>query len=318
MSPKTENHEGAEDAEGTESEADETAGADPADAPAADLPTTDELATELNELEEAAETSTEETAPDKPAEPADGTDPPDDGTDPAESETEAPPDRTIAPPVRTDGADPQAAATPEGEHLPDDVGPRGSGSEDDAQPVGRGDSFKAGDKTVIPVQDQARPTSHKDKKAADKKRRDAAIAARPDVDMSDVEAEDERKAEIFELLAEVDDEEEAAQAVVDECHEKTRELMGELYPHTIKSDRLVDAVRGHIAAQKKIRAHRATNPERLKELLKQAGKAPIDAAFHVQRARGMARPKGPGRVPTAKPPEKKNEGDGSNANAGQE
>lgn len=246
-------------------------------------PTTDELAAELNELEEGAETSTEETAPDQPAEqpeetdaPSDGTDPPEEGTDPAESGT-------------TD--DSQAVDEP---------------GEDD-------------DRTIAqPLKTQAPATSQADKKAADAERRKAAIAAAPKMDFSDLEAEEERKAEIFELLAEVDDEEEAAQAVVDECHEKTRELMGELYPHTIKSDRLVDAVRGHIAAQKKIRAHRATNPERLKELLKQAGKAPIDAAFHVQRARGMARPKGPGRVPTAKPPEKKNGGDDSNANAGQE
>lgn len=286
--PKDDQNTGSDDSGATPAEETLPPGDD--ESAIVEQPTTEDLAAELNQLEEGSETSTDETAPDQPAEqpketdaPSDGTDPPEEGTDPAESETE-PPD-----PGTTDDA--QAVDEP---------------GEDD-------------DRTIAqPLKTQAPATSQADKKAADAERRKAAIAAAPKMDFSDLEAEEERKAEIFELLAEVDDEEEAAQAVVDECHEKTRELMGELYPHTIKSDRLVDAVRGHIAAQKKIRAHRATNPERLKELLKQAGKAPIDAAFHVQRARGMARPKGPGHVTPAKPPEKKDQGDGSNANAGQE
>ena len=74
------------------------------------------------------------------------------------------------------------------------------------------------------------------------------------------------------------------------CQDQLTELSARLYPHAVKSDSLVDAVRGHIKAQKRIRANRATNPERIKEILKQAGKAPIDAAFHRQRARGMGRP----------------------------
>ena len=171
---------------------------------------------------------------------------------------------------------------------------------------------------------QALTTSQSEKKAADKTRRDAMIAAQPEVDMSDIEAEDERKATLYAELEDIAEEKAAAQAVVDECQTETARIMGEIYPHTVKSDRHVDAVRAHIAAQKKIRAHRASNPERIKEILKLAGKAPIDAAFHRQRARGMTRPT---RTPlrpggaAEKPAADAGTGDkgnGSSANAGQE
>ncbi len=97
------------------------------------------------------------------------------------------------------------------------------------------------------------------------------------------------------------------------CQARLTELSALLYPHAVKSDTLVDAVRGYVKAQKRIRANRASNPARIAEILKQAGKSPIDAAFHKQRARGMTRPR---RSPAAqvKPPT----GDGSNANAGSE
>ncbi len=152
-----------------------------------------------------------------------------------------------------------------------------------------------------------------DKKAADTGRRKTAIdsttrSAEPfDPD------EEKRKNVIREKMEAVTAERDEALDAAETCQARLRELSAELYPHSAKSDTLVDAVRGHIKAQKKIRANRAGNPARIAEILKQAGKAPIDAAFHRQRARGMTRPT---RTPaTAAKPD---QGDGSNANAGQE
>ena len=150
-----------------------------------------------------------------------------------------------------------------------------------------------------------------DKKAAETKRRKRVIAKTERPDLAGTEDE-KRKNEIREAMEVVTRERDEFLTEAQGCQDQLTELSAKLYPHVVKSDSLVDAVRGHIKAQKKIRANRATNPERIKEILKAAGKAPIDAAFHRQRARGMARPT---RTPVtaAKP-----EGEGSKANAGLE
>jgi hypothetical protein len=151
-----------------------------------------------------------------------------------------------------------------------------------------------------------------DKKAADKARQKEAIKAadRPAAEFD--EAEEKRKAEIQAKLAEYQAELDDHVEGIEICRVRMRELMAELYPHTAESDKLVDSVRGHIAAQKKIRANRQANPARIAEVLKAAGKAPIDAAFHRQRARGQSRPT---RTPMTA---KADEGEGSKAKAGQE
>ena len=129
-----------------------------------------------------------------------------------------------------------------------------------------------------------------DKKVADTARRKDVIAKteRP-AEVVDPD-EEKRKNEIREEMEDVTAERNAALDEAQACQDRLTDLSAKLYPHAVKSDSLVDAVRGHIKAQKKIRANRASNPERIKEILKAAGKAPIDAAFHRQRARGMARP----------------------------
>lgn len=151
-----------------------------------------------------------------------------------------------------------------------------------------------------------------DKKASDSTRRKAAIANadRPSGEID--EAEEKRRGAIQEKLEAVQLELESHLEGIEACRIAARGLMSELYPHMGESDKLVDAVRGHIAAQKIIRKNRASNPARIAEILKQAGKSPIDAAFSVQRARGMSRPT---RTPV-KP--KGDEGNGQAANAGQE
>jgi len=166
-----------------------------------------------------------------------------------------------------------------------------------------------------PAQTIAPPlnTAQADKKAADTTRRKETIAASPTPDTSVEDAEDKRKAGIYEKLETVQGELVEALAAVDDCKARARELMAELYPHAQESDKLVDAVRGHIKAQKRIRASRATNPARIAEILKAAGRSPIDNAFHVQRARGMGRPTRSQAKPAAD-----DSGGGSDANAGSE
>ena len=134
-----------------------------------------------------------------------------------------------------------------------------------------------------------------DKKAADKTRRETAIAehqeavANAPVD-KEFEAGEKKKAKLLakmdELAAEV--------AVHDEAINKLRDesaaLLLELYPQQGENDPPAVAIRGYINASARERAHRKLAPARLKALLEKAGLAPIDAAFSRARGRGMARP----------------------------
>ncbi len=80
---------------------------------------------------------------------------------------------------------------------------------------------------------------------------------------------------------------------IEELKVKSREIMAEIYPQTVESDRHVDAVRGYLKSSQAERQNRGAHPARLKELLARAGKAPIDAAFQRARSRGSARPTRP-------------------------
>ena len=172
------------------------------------------------------------------------------------------------------------------------------------------------EKTIAPpVKAKASSSSQADKKKADGARRKKVIADSAVDDVPVDEAEAKRKGDIYDALEEVQEELEEALAAVESCKGRSRELMAKLYPHTTGSDKLVVAVRGYVASQKKIRANRASNPARIAEILKAAGRSPIDQAFQVQRARGMSRPT---RTPAAKAPATGDQGDGSNANAGSE
>lgn len=77
---------------------------------------------------------------------------------------------------------------------------------------------------------------------------------------------------------------------VEELKLKSRQIMAEIYPQTVESDRHVDAVRAYLKSSQAERQNRGAHPARLKELLARAGKAPIDAAFHRARSRGQNRP----------------------------
>lgn len=141
-------------------------------------------------------------------------------------------------------------------------------------------------KTIAPPLNGAQA----DKKTADATRRKTAIAAAPTPDMTVQDEAEARKGKIYDQLDAVQAELEEHLDAVKSCKAQARELMAELYPHSQGSDKLVDAVKGHIARQKEIRANRQSNPARIAEMLKAAGRSPIDQAFHVQRARGARRP----------------------------
>ncbi len=185
-----------------------------------------------------------------------------------------------------DGGDNAIETAPDPESIPDaPAEPAATPTESPA------DSPEPEAKPTPEPREIAPPSSTQaDKKAADTKRRKKVIAKtdRPPEILD--EEEEKRKNEIREEMQAVTAERDDFLGEAQGCQDRLTELSAELYPHIAKSDSLVDAVRGHIKAQKRIRANRATNPERIKEILKQAGKAPIDAAFYRQRARGMARP----------------------------
>ncbi len=211
---------------------------------------------------------------------------------------------TAPDPAAADTAQPEAPAAQADPPAPD---PEPDPPAGDAEP----------DKTIAPpVKTQAPDTSQADKKAADTTRRKATIAAAPDLKpLPGEEEEEKRKAGIYDELETCQAELNEALAAVESCKGRARDLMAELYPHTGESDKLVDAVRGHIKAQKRIRLNRASSPARIAEILKAAGRSPIDQAFHVQRARGMGRPTRSQAKPAT---DAGKTGGGSDANAGSE
>jgi len=81
------------------------------------------------------------------------------------------------------------------------------------------------------------------------------------------------------------------ETAIDALKLKSREIMAEIYPQTVESDRHVDAVRGYLKSSQEERKNRGAHPARLKELLERAGKAPIDAAFQRAKSRGGSRPR---------------------------
>lgn len=129
------------------------------------------------------------------------------------------------------------------------------------------------------------------KSVADRMRVDAAVEAAPalQVDPAATAAAEEKAALYAELNAEqaqID----ALEAQILECRDRTRAILNQIYPQLQANDKHADAVRKYVASQHQIRQNRALDPARLKAMLIAAGKAPIDAAFHRARARGMSRP----------------------------
>jgi len=172
---------------------------------------------------------------------------------------------------------------------------------DVAPPHKKGADYKARSATKTATKKKAskprlQDTRQETKEAQDKARKEAiakAEAEAPELpDLTEAEqAEETRRGELREKIQaaaeRIDQHEEAIEALKTEC----RELMAELYPHQAKSDRHVDAVRAYLKSSQAERQNRGAHPARLKELLMNAGKAPIDVAMVRSRARGTKRPK---------------------------
>lgn len=133
------------------------------------------------------------------------------------------------------------------------------------------------------------------KKAADKSRNARIHQATQEMPVPAQQSdEDKKNAQRIDglnlRLVELAEDEDKALTRIDEIKAETREIMAELYPHTVKSDPFADSVRSYIRSSQVERANRGAHPARLKELLTRAGMAPVDAAFQRARARGMSRP----------------------------
>ncbi len=142
---------------------------------------------------------------------------------------------------------------------------------------------------------EAQDAGGANKKAADKTRRETAIAehqeavAAAPVDEALAKSDKKKKkllAKLDELAAEVAVHDEA----INVLREESAALLLELYPQSGENDKHSVAVRGYLNASARERQHRKIAPARLKSLLEKAGLAPIDAAFSRARGRGMARP----------------------------
>ncbi len=154
---------------------------------------------------------------------------------------------------------------------------------------------KAAKKKAAPTPARRNDTQGEAKQAQDKARKAVIAQAEkdqpPEIPISEAEqAELDRKADLQVKLAETAGLIEEHEDAVEKLKATARELMAKLYPHMEKSDRHVDAVRGYLKSSQEERKNRGAHPARLKELLAQAGKAPVDAAFQRARARGKGRP----------------------------
>ncbi len=134
-----------------------------------------------------------------------------------------------------------------------------------------------------------------DKKAADKTRREKAIAEHQEaVDAAPVnkelEASDKKKAKLFAKLDDLAAEVAEHDAAIDVLRDESSALLLELYPQQGENDPPSVAIRGYLNASARERQHRKLAPIRLKAILEKAGLAPIDEAFSRARGRGMARP----------------------------
>lgn len=105
----------------------------------------------------------------------------------------------------------------------------------------------------------------------------------------EIQRKDDLQTELVAIAQEILDHETS----IDELKLKSREIMADIYPQTVESDRHVDAVRGYLKSSQTERQNRGAHPARLKELLARAGKAPIDAAFQRAKSRGTHRPTRP-------------------------
>ena len=185
--------------------------------------------------------------------------------------------------AKPEGDDTQAGTDEKPPETEPEKPTEGNEGEDEGEPVKEAEA---------PAKTSSLRQTLQDKDAARRKEIAQAEADLPiEGDITEEEAaEIERKEGLQAKLVETAQIIEKHENAIEKLKAKQRALMGELYPHTVKSDRHVDAVRGYLKSSQEERRTRGAHPARLKELLEKAGKAPIDAAFQRARSRGHSRP----------------------------
>jgi hypothetical protein len=144
--------------------------------------------------------------------------------------------------------------------------------------------------------------AQKDKQAADTTRRTAAVdegqANIPPMSEADA-AENKRRDAIRSSLVNNQTTIDNLEADADKLREQSAKLLLSLYPQQGPNDPHHVAVKGYLAASRMERANRASNPAKLKALLENMQKSPIDAAMTRHTKRGTRRPDRPQKVAAA-------------------
>lgn len=131
------------------------------------------------------------------------------------------------------------------------------------------------------------------KQAADTERRDDAVAEGqaniPPATEAQV-AEQKRRDGIQRSLVQNQETIDSLEADIDNLREQSAKLLLSLYPQQGANDPHHVAVKGFLEASRNERANRASNPAKLKALIENMQKSPIDAAMTRHTKRGTRRP----------------------------
>lgn len=106
-------------------------------------------------------------------------------------------------------------------------------------------------------------------------------------------AEEKRRDGIRRALVQNQDTIDSLDAQVEQLREQSAKLLLALYPQQGANDPHHKAVKGYLAASRMERANRASSPAKLKALLENMQKSPIDAAMTRHTKRGTRRPDRP-------------------------
>jgi hypothetical protein len=141
-----------------------------------------------------------------------------------------------------------------------------------------------------------RASAVQDKQAADTERRDDQVAEGqlniPEPSDAQV-AEEKRRDGIRRNLVQNQGTIDSLDAQVEQLREQSAKLLLALYPQQGANDPHHKAVKGFLAASRMERANRASTPAKLKALLENMQKSPIDAAMTRHTKRGTRRPDRP-------------------------
>ena len=156
---------------------------------------------------------------------------------------------------------------------------------------------KAAPKKAAPKKAAAKKsTISQDKKSADSARRTEAVTEYQDNIPPPTEAElkeNERREGLRRDMEANQDEIDKLEEQADILREQNAKILLALYPQQGENDPHHVAVKGFLEASRKERANRASNPAKLKALIANMHKSPIDQAMTRKSQRGTSRPNRP-------------------------